>query len=284
MNSFFSKTALLGVALLLAAPLAFAEVQVPPAPQGYVLDEANVLSEATEATLQTQLAALDTETSTQMVVYTTNDLQGYEPEQFALAVGRGWGLGQEGSNNGLLFLISPEEQVARVEVGYGLEGAITDAQSSSILNQVAIPSFKNNDYDTGVLQSIDVLEGLARGENFEVPEPQASSGDLISIFFFFILPLLWALASVLSGTKSWWLGGVFGGIFGAFVYGASGFVLGLLTGLFVDYILSTYFFGKLVSGTGSGSMWGGGSGRSGGGGFGGFGGGSFGGGGATGRW
>lgn len=261
---------------------------LPQAPDGYVLDEAGVLSEQTEAELQTELAALQESNSTQMVVVTVTDLQGYEPEQFALALGRDWGVGQEEFNNGLVFLIAPSEQVARIEVGYGLEGAITDAQSYLILNQVAIPYFAEGNYDQGTLESMEILETLARGEAYDLSqlEPEASIADLLPFFVFFILPLLWAFVSFLSSSKSWWLGGVFGGVFGLIFAGMTGLALGAVLGLFLDFIVSKYFFGKLVGKSGSGGFWGGGGGFGGGssGGFGGFGGGGFGGGGASGRW
>lgn len=274
----------------LAVPLAFAEVVVPDAPDGYVLDQAEILSEATEAQLQIDLAALQATNSSQLVVVTITDLQGYEPEQYALEILRQWGVGQEEFNNGLVFLIVPTAQVSRIEVGYGLEGAITDAQSFLILNKVAIPYFQTGNYDQGVLEAMTVLETLAKGEVYDLSglESQPSGEDILSLFLFFGLPILWGLASLFSGTKSWWLGGVFGGIFGALTAGATGFLLGVLTGLFVDYILSTYFFGKLISAGGTGGVggifFGGGRGGSGGGGFGGFGGGSGGGGGAGMRW
>ncbi|QQR54525.1 TPM domain-containing protein [Candidatus Peregrinibacteria bacterium] len=279
-------------ALLWASP-ASAELQIPNAPQGYVLDQAEVLAEATENQLQNDLAALEATNSSQLVVLTVDSLQGYEPEQYALAVLRGWGVGQKEFNNGLVFLIAPNEQKARIEVGYGLEGAITDAQSSLILSKVAIPSFKTGNYDEGVLASMEVLQTLARGESFDLSayedtnvEEGASINGIGLFFLFYFLPLIWAFFSFLAGSKSWWLGGIFGAIFGIFIAGLIGAGIGALIGLFVDYILSVYFFKKLLPKKGRGFWWGGGStGGSGGGrGFGGFGGGSGGGGGATGGW
>ncbi len=282
------KLLLTGLALLALAPSSFAQLLLPEAPDGYVLDQAEVLSAETETQLQTDLAALQAANSTQMVVVTVTDLQGYEPEQFALELGREWGVGQEEFNNGLVFLLAPNTHEARIEVGYGLEGAITDAQSSMILNQVAIPYFKTGNYDQGVLESMVILETLARGEAYDLSQLDSASTDtdFLSIFVFFFMTFFWALASIFSGTKSWWLGGVFGGIFGAVAAGIPGLIFGGLVGLFADYILSTYFFGKLSSTGGSSGFFRGGrgGGGSGGGGFGGFGGGSFGGGGATGRW
>lgn len=265
----------------------FAEPILPSAPDGYVLDEANILSAETEAQLQTELAELEAENSTQMVVVTVSDLQGYEPEQYALALGREWGVGQEEFNNGLVFLVAPNERAVRIEVGYGLEGAITDAQSYMILDQIALPLFATGDYDQGVLQSMEVLEKLARGEAYDLSElaPSTSMQDFLP-FIFIILPFIWAIISWFSSTKSWWLGGIFGGVFGAIVFQSLlGIVLAVAMGLFLDYMVSTFLYGKLLGrGSHSGFWGGGGFGGGSGGGFGGFGGGSFGGGGASGRW
>ncbi len=275
--------------LSLSGPLVSAEFDSPPAPSGYVLDEAEILSAATESQLQTELSTLDQETSTQIVVVTLTELQGYEPEQAALAIGRSWGVGQEGSDNGVVFLIAPQDRVARIEVGYGLEGAITDAQSYDILNSVALPRFAEGDYDQGTLDAVSALETLARGETFTLPEKSTDSGNTLWMILFYLLPFGWAFLSWLSNSKAWWVGGIFGGVFGfLFAGGWLGLGIGLVGGLLLDYVLSTYFYQKLGLKNGhsswwylgGGGRWGGGSG----GGFGGFGGGSFGGGGASGRW
>lgn len=284
------KILLTGLALanlVWGVPFASAEFEVPAAPNGYVLDQAAVLSESTEAQLQTDLASLQATNSTQMVVVTLTDLQGYEDEQAALKIGRAWGVGQEGTDNGLVFLIVPSERVARIEVGYGLEGAITDIQSYQILNTLALPRFAEGNYDQGTLDAMNALETLARGETFTLPEEEKSY-DWVLMLLFYALPFVWALLSFLSSSKAWWLGGVFGGIFGVLVGGWLGLGLGAIGGLIVDYILSTFFFQKLGH-TGGTHWWigggrGGFGGGSSGGGFGGFGGGSFGGGGASGRW
>ena len=272
------------LALFAAVPLAFAEATIPEAPNGYVLDEANVLSEETEATLQTQLALLESENSSQMVVVTILTLNDYPKEMYALELGRSWGVGQEEFNNGLVFLVVVDDQETRIEVGYGLEGAITDAQSSSIINQVAIPYFKEGNYDQGVLESIQILDKLARGETFDFESvPAEDYSWFLDNFPFFIIGL-WLLLSWLSSTKHWWAGGIFGAVLGLLIVGGLlGFLIGTLGGLLLDFILSTFLFGVIKPPRGGG-FFGGGHGGSSGGGFGGFGGGSFGGGGASGRW
>lgn len=261
-------------------PTVSAEFIVPTAPNGYVLDEANILSDNTELQLQTELATLAQETSTQIVVVTLASLQGYEPEQVALELGRSWGVGQEGSDNGLIFLIAPNDQAARIEVGYGLEGVITDAQSYQILENSALPLFAQGNYDEGTLAALTALQTLARGETFEMPSSQAADPALWGYALFFLFPFL----KTLSHSRSWWLGGLVGGAGGALVFSWPGLLMGLAGGFLLDFILSKYFFQKW-GGPGGGFWMGGGSNGSGGtGGFGGFGGGGFGGGGASGRW
>ncbi|MFA6023890.1 MAG: TPM domain-containing protein [Candidatus Gracilibacteria bacterium] len=273
---------------------AFAAIDLPARPTGpagedwYILDEAGVLSDTTEATLQVQLSTLADETSTGMVVVTIPTLNDYPIESYALELGREWGVGQEGLDNGLVFLIVPEDREMRIEVGYGLEGAITDLQSYLILDKVATPYFKEGNYDQGVLESVAELEALARGEPFTVEESAASDvpiANFLDIFLFLILPLGWALLSWFSSTKAWWMGGIFGGIFGVIAGGWLGLGIGALGGLFVDFILSTFLFSKIKGPKGSGFWMGGGrsGGGFGGGGSSGFGGGGFGGGGASGR-
>ncbi len=275
--------------ILLTALGTLAVLVIPSAPQGYILDQAEILSPEAEQALTVQLETLDKETSTQMVVVTLADLQGYPIEQMALEIGRDWGVGQDEFDNGLVFLIAPNEREARIEVGRGLEGAITDLQAGEIIQFVAVPSFQGGDYETGILESVSSLEKLARGEPFDVSQISSGSNDFILNLLFFFFMFSWGFMSFLSTTKSWWLGGVFGGIGGLLASLAiSAWYLPLIAicalfGLGVDYVLSTYFLNKLPMHMGGGGFYGGG--RSGGGSsFGGFGGGGFGGGGASGRW
>lgn len=254
-------------------------LNIPPAPQGYVYDEANILSPETEAQLSVQLSALDQETSTQMVVATVSSLQEYPIEDFSIELARAWGIGQEGNDNGLLLLIAPTEREVRIEVGYGLEGVVTDANSFWIIDNVITPAYAQGNFDQGTLDAVAKLEQLARGETFEMPAPVPEfSEDLVLI----ILIFGWIFLSFLSSSKSWWLGGVVGAIIGVIFWGFVGLLIAGFAGLFIDFLASTFLFGKIKPPRGGG-FWGGHGGSSGGG-FGGFGGGGFGGGGSSGRW
>ena len=271
---------------LVFSPVALAAFEAPPAPQGYVLDEASVLSAEIESALEAQLMTLDEETTTQMVVVTLESLQGDSIESAGLEIGRSWGVGQEGLNNGLVFLVVPSAGEARIEVGFGLEGAITDAMSRIILEDMAFPDFRVDNYDAGTLKAMAELEALARGEEFSGRAAGVDGEEwasLLAQFGLFFLPFIWMFLSWLADTKAWWMGGIFGGLF-AFLFSAFSFTwlgIGAALGLLLDFILSKFFYKQLGGGRSpySGGFWGGGSS----GGFGGFGGGSFGGGGASGR-
>src|SRR4051812_30412433 len=114
-----------------------------PALSGRVVDEANVLSAATEAQLTDKLAGLEQSTGRQLVVVTVPSLQGDEIEDFGYQLGRAWGIGGKANNDGALLIVAPSEHKVRIEVGYGLEGVLTDALSSSILQQAVLPRFRS---------------------------------------------------------------------------------------------------------------------------------------------
>lgn len=272
---------------------AYAVADIPDRPIGaegqdlYVLDSANVLSDSIELTLQTQLSTLASETSTGMVVVTIPTLNDYPIESYALELGREWGVGQEEFDNGIVFLIVPEDRQARIEVGYGLEGVVPDSTAYLILMHTASPLFKDGNYDLGVVQTVAQLEAMVRQEDFDISQIQEDptpTGEVAFMILFYALPFLWAISSWFSSTKAWWLGGFFGGVFGFIVGMWTGLLIGGIGGLFLDFMVSKYLYQKILMPGGRGG-WGGGGGFGGGGsgGIGGFGGGGFGGGGASGR-
>ena len=196
--------------------------------------------------------------------------------------------------------MAPNDREVRIEVGYGLEGAIPDATASLIIQNILVPAFQNNDYEGGVLEATEALTTLAAGEAFEIP---TTSEDLLIENFLGALPALlficWFLAILLARSYSWWAGGVIGALFAGFispvwVQGWAGvfqfMIMGGITGLAFDYLVSKYFH-HFANDTAS--VWWNTSGFSssddndrfgGGSSGGGFGGGSFGGGGASGKW
>src|SRR5215467_8955213 len=129
------------VVALLWAGLAVCAVTFP-ALTGRVVDEANILSAATRDALSSKLAELESKSGIQHVVATVNSLQGEEIEPYANELFRKWRLGEKAKNNGVLLLIAPKEHRVRIEVGYGLEGTLTDALSKVIIVNAITPRFK----------------------------------------------------------------------------------------------------------------------------------------------
>ncbi|BCJ89497.1 hypothetical protein IZ6_02320 [Terrihabitans soli] len=146
--------------LALAVP---AGAQTFPELTSRVVDNANIIDIPTEAEIDKKLADLETKTTKQLVVVTVPSLQGYEIEDYGYRLGRHWGIGQEKKNNGALLIVAPNERKVRIEVGYGLEGDLTDAISSLIIQNAILPRFRAGDFPGGISRGVDdivqVLEG-----------------------------------------------------------------------------------------------------------------------------
>ena len=131
------------------------EVRTFPALSGRVVDTANILSADERAALESKLGALQSRSGVQLVVASVTSLGGQEIEPFANALFRAWKLGDAKKNNGVLFLIAPNEHHVRIEVGYGLEGTLTDAASKIIIANAVTPRFKAGDFNGGVARGVD---------------------------------------------------------------------------------------------------------------------------------
>jgi uncharacterized protein len=141
------------LAASLALPVArvAADATIPsPDTRFYVLDESNVLSDATETMIVSTSAALAEKTGAQIVVVTVASLDGQVLEDVSLAILRQWGIGDKTKNNGVLLLLSTGDRLSRIEVGYGLEGALNDAKTGRIQDTYMLPYFKQGDYDAGL--------------------------------------------------------------------------------------------------------------------------------------
>jgi uncharacterized protein len=154
------------LALLLLAVVSAAALDFP-ALTGRVVDEANVLDPATRAALNDKLAALETKSSDQLVVVTLKSLQGTSIEQYGVELGRRWQIGQKGTNNGVLLIVAPSERKVRIEVGYGLEGTLTDAVSRLIIENAIIPRFRANDIAGGITRGVDDIISVLTGDAAE---------------------------------------------------------------------------------------------------------------------
>ncbi|HEV2818371.1 MAG TPA: TPM domain-containing protein [Allosphingosinicella sp.] len=148
------RSFVLFVALLIAAP---ALAQTYPPLTGRVVDQADLLNPQQEAELNAKLEALEQASSRQLVVVTVPDLQGREIEEYGVGLGRAWGIGQRGANNGIILIVAVQERKMRIEVGYGLEGIMTDALSSQIINRDIRPRFREGDYPGGINAGADAI-------------------------------------------------------------------------------------------------------------------------------
>jgi uncharacterized protein len=244
------------LALLLAPIAALADPTFPPL-TGRVVDDAHVLSAQTQADLTTKLADLETKTGRQLVVVTLPSLQGDDIADYGYQLGRAWGIGQKGQNNGVLFIVAPSEHKVRIEVGYGLEPILTDALSSVILQEKVLPKFRAGDVQGGVVDGTTAIiaqlsadQATAQANVQQAQQQSQPHGIPIGAIFGLIVLFI-----------------VFSGLFRSHYGGGMGWLLPMM-----------------ILGSGSrGGGWGGGDWGGGGGGFSG-GGGSFGGGGASGSW
>ena len=250
---------------LVVCGLAWA-LDFPPL-SGRVVDDANVISPVVRTSIEQKSKELEEKSGIQLVVATVKSLQGSDIETFANQLFRAWKLGEAKKNNGVLLLVAPAEHKVRIEVGYGLEGTLTDALSQVIIAGSIVPRFKADDYSGGIARGVDGIISLLSTDSSEwQAKPKVRAEDEESPFDI-LLPLLLFLVVIF--------------IFRNMVGNARG-PSGTLAGrrgrtVFIPYGGPSWDSG---SGWGGGSSWGG---SSDGGGFSG-GGGSSGGGGASGSW
>jgi uncharacterized protein len=220
---------LFAVVLLSAPALCAAAIEFPVL-SGRVVDNAGLLSPAAEQALTEQLAAHEQATTNQIVVVTLPNLQGYTIEDFGYQLGRHWGIGQKGKDNGVLLLVAKAERKVRIEVGYGLEGELTDALSANIIHSVILPYFKKGDFEGGIAQGVVAITQALNGQPTSTDQPKGEEPPVIPfmifvfILFFFILPALFGRRSRYGWVNSGWGGGSFrGGGGGGFHGGGGGF-------------------------------------------------------------
>ena len=243
---------------LLVVLVAASAVAAPTFPTltGRVVDEAGIIPADVEARLDAKLKALEDKTTDQLVVATVKSLQGYEIQDYGVQLGRAWAIGQRAKNNGVILLVAPNERKVGFEVGYGLEGDLTDALTQVIIQNAILPRFRADDMAGGIERGVDDTIQVLTGDAAEIQKlaekRPADNGLWTSIIPFLIIFAIIIIFNSMSrrGRRA--------GLLGA--------------------ILASSVWNSRSSG---GSSWGGRS--SGGGGFSG-GGGSFGGGGSSGSW
>ncbi len=143
-------------ALCLLASIALAAFNFPQL-TGRVTDQANIIFAPAKASIEAKLQNLEDKSSIQLVVATVSSLEGGDIESYANGLFRAWKLGMAKKNNGVLFLIAPNERKMRIEVGYGLEGVLTDAVSSVIIRSAVAPRFKAGDFSGGIERGVDAI-------------------------------------------------------------------------------------------------------------------------------
>lgn len=259
----------LGVAVPLPAQ-AQSNLQFP-ALTGRVVDNADILTPQQEAELTQKLAILEQQTTDQLVVVTLPTLNDYDIADYGYQLGRHWGIGQAEANNGALLIVAPNDRKVRIEVGYGLEGILTDAYSALTIQNHILPPFRNGDYYSGINAGVDQLvyqmtldpeEAKARAEKLAADyEGDGSGGVGIILIVIGIFGVIFVVGSVAGAANA----------------GSGRRLQGAADGAGAVLWTTAQILSVIASSGGRGGGGGGG------GGFGG-GGGGFGGGGASGGW
>jgi Beta-propeller domains of methanol dehydrogenase type len=216
-----TATALL---LVFIGQCAFAQIQFPPL-TGRVVDNADLLDARTERELTELLAAHEQATTNQVVVVTLSNLQGQVIEDFGYQLGRAWGIGQKDKDNGVILLVAQEERRVRIEVGYGLEGTLTDAISANIIHSIILPKFKQAQFNDGIREgTLAIIAAL--GDEYAMREVPKKDKRLPLFMIFLLIVAIFLLATVSGGTGGGYRrGGYYGGLggFGGGGFGGGGF-------------------------------------------------------------
>lgn len=208
---------------------------MPPAPLGRVSDFAGLLTPAQRQEITSRLEAIEKADSNQFVVAIFKSLEGDSLEDFSIRLADAWKVGHKGRDNGLILLIFTQDRKVRIEVGYGLEGTITDALSGRVIRDVLAPRFRQGDYAGGILAAINALDAASRGEFKPLPpKKRGVPAPVAGAIPFFLFLIFWFVVSALNrathlGSRSrgrhpggfWWFGPWGGGGFGGF--GGGGF-------------------------------------------------------------
>lgn len=256
------------IVLAVTAVSALAQSLTFPALTGRVVDEAGILDASARAALEKISADLEAKSSDQLVVVTLKSLQGTSIEDYGYQLGRHWQIGQKDKNNGVLLIVAPNERKVRIEVGYGVEGTLTDLISNFIIQNSILPRFRAGDFQGGINRGAQDVVQVLTGDAEEYKQRAAKANatqeiDPIEMIFiaFFVLMAIMIILNVLADMRRPGGGVPAGRVRRTRDWTNSGPVI-------------------IGPGWGGGSDWGG---SSGGGGFSG-GGGSFGGGGSSGSW
>ena len=200
-----------------------------PSLTGRVGDNANMLDRAREQRLAGLLEGHENATTDQVVIVTLSSLGGYDIETYGYQLGRHWGIGQKGKNNGVLLIITKKERKVRIEVGYGLEGTLTDAISSNIINSVIVPEFKKARFGNGIEQGATAII-QALGGQYQMKKRKGASGNkgfrvfMLAFFILFIVFIFYNTFTFSTNRRNGDGGGYYGsgGFSGGGGFGSGG--------------------------------------------------------------
>lgn len=175
-----------------------------PALTGRVVDQANLLEPEDEQTLTRELEALERKTADQLVIVTLPSLQGYDIADFGYRLGRKWGIGRAGKDNGVLLIVAPNERRVRIEVGRRLEPTLTDAASKLIIENAITPAFKRGDFAGGIKAGVRDIIGLVTDDRQVVEELRRAASEsgqpmppwlVIAVWLVILLVVIWIMWS-----------------------------------------------------------------------------------------
>jgi uncharacterized protein len=232
------------VALLLCwAFSAFAQVAVPPL-TGRVVDQTGTLSSDEIASLTQKLRDFEARKGSQIAVLIVPTTQPEEIEQYSIRVAEAWKIGRKKIDDGAILLVAKNDRKLRIEVGYGLEGALTDVTSKRIIDEVITPKFRSGDFAGGITAGVDRIIGVIDGESLPAPPPrtQSSSNSNVNWFSFFNPTNPFVLVAVL------FLGNMMRSLLGRLVGSAvAGGVVALLAWYFIGSLIFAAIAGAAVS-------------------------------------
>jgi len=279
------------ILLFLMLILSFIYALDVPKLQGRVNDYADMISPAVRTQLEAKLKSIEDTDSTQIVILTIPSLKGENLEEYSIKVAEQWKIGQKGVDNGVLLLVARDDRKVRIEVGYGLEGVLTDLLAGRIIDYEILPAFKAGDFDAGFTRGVNAIVQAVKGEYKATAIPKSSEKESSGSRFFPFFILFMIIALISPKRRIW------GAVLGALLFPLIALLVLPFGWIFLLAMAPFGFFGGLLlpglffsSHRGGGGFFGGGFGGTGGGfsggGFGGFsgGGGGFGGGGASGGW
>ncbi len=217
------RALLLFVCLLWAIP-SLAALEFPKL-SGRVVDNAAMLGSAAEASLTDLLAGHERAATNQVVVVTLADLQGDAIESFGYQLARHWGVGQKGKDNGVLLIVAKKERKVRIEVGYGLEGQLTDAISANIIQAIIVPAFKRGQFESGIVEGAKAIVQALGGQYSPRKVRQSKKSGPIGLFVLIIVLVSFASSFFGGGGsgRGWGRRGYYVGGYGSSGHSSGGF-------------------------------------------------------------